>query len=673
MASETTSKHPELILTGQKSTPLRADGEILPFVVARVDREGTILQVGEGAEKLTGYRHDELLQPHFGLQLVHPNDFRVVERAIRQIGIDNHAAAHVQILTKDGRARNVEFRATANGDDFDVVVADVASGGSLFSELPLRSRYDDAEPILRNIALASPDRLSFLESSLSVIAGVARADGAHVLMLDDDDLLVSIAFWLGDDAGTIEPVVLDPNNWPEILAGRVAVITQEDSQTALNVLKRLGSAHAVLVPFRDEGDRDGAFLLEWRKAPPAWSSHDSRSIARLARLFETLWAWMESEARQRLTLSDLEDGLFNFVFDDDGSRRYALMTPQCETITGVEAGALITNRGDTPSVEWKSLVYDHDLEAFEAHEDQLRRGERSQLEYRMVRPDTSELLWIRESATPSRGLTGHPLIGGLISDITERKRAEATLLQAKHAAEQASKAKTAFMATMSHEIRSPLGAIRGFTELLAEEVRDAELNGVKIPEQIEEFAQIISENTLRVLHLVHNLFDLSRLETGALELQQIPVELHPVIERVLLRYMPTVEEKGLSVVFEQANEEPTLLGDPERIEQIVEHLISNAVKFTETGEIAVSTRQIDGKVEFEVRDTGIGIAPEYLEELFEPFSQEDYRLNRAYEGSGLGLAITKKLLDGMNGSIEAESTKGEGSRFTVTFHQNDQD
>ena len=110
-----------------------------------------------------------------------------------------------------------------------------------------------------------------------------------------------------------------------------------------------------------------------------------------------------------------------------------------------------------------------------------------------------------------------------------------------------------------------------------------------------------------------------------------------------------------------------MLGDPERLEQIVEHLISNAIKFTDEGSITIRTN-IDGpKVILQVEDTGIGIAPEYLSELFEPFSQEDYRLNKAYEGSGLGLAITRRLLEGMDAIIRVDSEKGRGSCFEVTF------
>jgi signal transduction histidine kinase len=184
---------------------------------------------------------------------------------------------------------------------------------------------------------------------------------------------------------------------------------------------------------------------------------------------------------------------------------------------------------------------------------------------------------------------------------------------------------------------------------------------------VEEFAGIIAENTGRALHLVHNLFDLSRLETGTLDLRRVPVALHPAVERVLLRHRAKAEAKGLALRFAPADGDPVVLADPDRVEEVVAHLVSNAVKFTPAGGVTLTTAVEGGAVRLAVEDTGIGIADAYLDRLFEPFTQEDYRLNRAYDGSGLGLAIAKRLLDGMGGAIRVESVKGEGSRFVVTF------
>jgi signal transduction histidine kinase len=182
---------------------------------------------------------------------------------------------------------------------------------------------------------------------------------------------------------------------------------------------------------------------------------------------------------------------------------------------------------------------------------------------------------------------------------------------------------------------------------------------------------VIGENSERALHLVQRLFDLSRLETGSLALRSVPVELHPAIERVIARYDEPAITRGLVLRFLPAEAEPVLLADPERVEEVVDHLVSNAVKFTEYGEVTVTTAVSDTAVRLVVEDTGVGIDEAFLPGLFEPFSQEDYRLNRSHGGAGLGLAVARRLIDGMGGTIAVESRKNEGTRFEVVFRGTD--
>ena len=134
---------------------------------------------------------------------------------------------------------------------------------------------------------------------------------------------------------------------------------------------------------------------------------------------------------------------------------------------------------------------------------------------------------------------------------------------------------------------------------------------------------------------------------------------------------PKFAEKGLALDLDLAADEPIVLGDAQRIEQIVEQLVSNALKFTEAGRVRIASTTEAGTVRLTVEDTGIGIADDYLAELFVPFSQEDNRLNREYAGSGLGLAIVKRLAEAMDGRIEVESAKGEGTRFSLTLPRAD--
>jgi PAS domain S-box-containing protein len=649
------------------TTALRGGGSNLPFAVLRLRRDGTLLHAGPGAAALTGHDAAALSSPRFALRLVSPEDRRRLAAALREVAAAGHAALRLRVACADGTRRPLDLHLAACGDGTLEAVAfavDEAAERARAEARRLRARYDAAEPVLRNAALTSPDGLAFLERTVALLGRTAGADRARALLAGDGETLIAITCWTGAVTDLPEPIELDPAAWPALGEGQAVRVGPEDGAAARALLAECTCAAAVLVPFQDEADRFGAFLLEWLDDGRAWARAEVRALARLTGLFETLWAWMGAEARYRQTIADLEDGLFSFAYDLDGRRRYAFVTPQFEALTGCAADALV---GDE-ALDWPGLVHDDDRAAFEAHEAALRAGDPSRLVYRLRRPDDGAVRWLRESATPGRSPSGRPVVGGLVSDVTEQKRAEATLVQAKQAAEHASAAKTAFLTTMSHELRSPLGALRGFAELLQEEARQGP--GDAEPSAIAEFADIIAENAQRALHLVHHLFDLSRLETGALDLRRVPVALHPAVERVLVRYRAEAEAKGLGLHFAPADGDPDgplLLADPDRVEEVVAHLVSNAVKFTEVGGVRVATFVGDGAVRLVVEDTGIGIAEAYLERLFEPFTQEDYRLNRTYGGSGLGLAITRRLLDGMDGAIRVESTKGKGSRFEVTF------
>lgn len=652
----------------------RAFLEQSPVGVVHLDADGVVTFESHRAQRITGESADGswLGRRLTGLK-----------------GLDDRLAPRLRRLLQDGQpfdVRDIDYtrpdgarvRLRIIGSPIQepeagvvggvLMLLDVTAEHERVEALRVRARYDVAEPALRNAALSTGDGLTFLEAAVAIVGRTAEADRARVMLaVGDGEPLVPVTIWTGGEPVIPEAIEIDLAVWPALANGRPLRIHADEAAPGRALLQASGASALVLVPFRVDEDRLGAFLLERLGDAALWSAAEERALGRFIGLFETLWAWVGAEARYRQTVADLEDGLFSFYYDLTDTRRYAFVTPRFEAITGCPPECLVGDEDQDGDTGWQALVHPDDAALFEEHEAALRAGDASRLIYRIHRADTGEVRWIRESATPSRSPSGRPVVGGLISDVTDQKRAELSLLKAKQAAERTSDLKTTFMATMSHEIRSPLGAVRGFAELLAEEVRDLAATGMPIPPQVEEFAGIVEQNTKRALHLVHNLFDLSRLETGALSLQSVPVALHPAVEAVVLRQRPEAEWKDLAFHVEYAEEAPMLLGDPERVEQIVEHLISNAVKFTEEGAITVRTAVLDQGVQLIVEDTGIGIADEYQDGLFEPFSQEDYRLNRQYGGSGLGLAITKRLLDTMGGTIQVESEKGAGSRFEVTF------
>ncbi|ETW94841.1 MAG: hypothetical protein ETSY1_33150, partial [Candidatus Entotheonella factor] len=632
-----------------------------------VVQDGKCTYQNPARERLLGYCLEEAAE-HLILDEVAPEDRERVKRYASQRLRGKSAPEQytVRLLARDGRRVTVEVRPTVityHGRPAILVTERDISERMRVEEL-LRSRNQVLEQlaiglplttVLEGIAESTEQILSDMLCSILLMDKETRQlrlgaspslpdfynQAIDGLVVGSDTGACGIAAYTGQRT-IVEDIMVHPD-WLSLRdvasrAGLRACWSEPILSSANEVLGTLALYHR-------EPLYPGTMALDTIKAAAQLAG-----IAIDRQLAEN--TLRESETRYRTLVEGSIQGLFIHV---DGVIQFA--NSAIARIFGY------ANAEDLIGQDYRVVIAPEELERVEGYRQARLRGEAtpSYYELRGLQRDGSRL-WF-ECLVTELIWDGKPAVMATFLDITDRKQAEATLHQAKEAAEAAAMAKSSFLATMSHEIRTPMNGVIGMTGLLLDTLLD--------PTQ-REYVETIRRSGDALLTIINDILDFSKIDAGKLDLEVLEFDLRTAVEDVLELLAEQASVKGLETGVLLPPDLPTwLVGDPGRLRQILTNLVGNAIKFTDQGEVFVQVSCVEQRTEdvhlrFEVRDTGIGIPFEAQKRLFEAFTQADASTTRKYGGTGLGLAISRRLVELMGGTLGVNSVPGEGSTFWFT-------
>ncbi|TFC90334.1 PAS domain S-box protein [Cryobacterium sp. TMT3-29-2] len=609
--------------------------ESAPDALLMIDGPGHITFVNAQIERLFGYPRSQLLGKHFGMLLPawyedHNEVIRdgfATDPRMRRIGTD---------LKLFGRRRD--------GTEFPIEISFVPFGTGPGMEI-VASVRDVSER--RHIDGELRDALSLLSATLESTADgilVVTADGRIAGSNEQFAILWGIPaeLMVSHDDGKMMAFVVDQVANPESFVDKVRELYADPGAESLDVLD-----------FRD-GRTFERYSRPQRVGEEivgrVWSFRDITSRRRA-----------QDQARDALAelegLGAIVNSAPDAIVGKDVNGVITSWNPGAERLYGYTAAEAIGR-------DLSFLIPDHLRESEEAILAGIAAGgDARSYETERARNDGS-IVPVALTVSPIRGEHGVRGIAAIGQDITGRRAAEEELLAAREAALETSRLKSEFLATMSHEIRTPMNGVVGLTALLLDTALD---------ETQRKYAEGVNSAAEALLSLLNDILDFSKLEAGKVELDVTSFNPRLLVEEVAALLAEAAQSKDLELIAYCQPEVPAwLAGDAGRIRQILLNLISNAVKFTAAGEVAIQvtvTGRDAGKavVRFDVRDTGIGIAPGDHLRLFESFSQADASTTRRYGGTGLGLAICRRLTEAMGGEIGLTSALGEGSTFWFTI------
>ncbi|MEO7776499.1 MAG: PAS domain S-box protein [Fibrobacteria bacterium] len=604
----------------------------MPGILYFYDVNGCFLRWNLNFETVSGYSHDEIAR-------MHPLDFfteadrpRVGQR-IEEVFAQGHSSLEAPFIAKDGTAtpyfftgRQVRFedKTCLVGVGIDISERAGAQAKLAESERKYRELVENANSII--LRWNHEGVITLLNEYGQRFFGYAPEEivGRHVI-------------------GTIVPLTESGGRDLRGLMQEICADPKAFEQSINENIRRNGERVWIAWTNRIALDAEGRMI----EILSIGTDITARKLAEEGR-------W-ETEARYRKLFDCAPDGIL--IADARGI--YLDANPSLCRMLGYLRDEIVGKNAS-------DIVDPSEIGNIEPAIATIRSASEYQREWRFRRKDGS----ILEAEVTVTNMPDGNLLA-MIRDIEERRQAERER-EMRHRAEAADRVKSAFLATMSHELRTPLNSILGFTGIMLQK-----LAGPLNAEQSKQL-DMVRTSARHLLALVNDVLDISKIEAGQLDVSREPFDPRKSIDKVLALIAPQMEAKSLILRADIAADLGVVIGDARRFEQILLNLLSNAVKFTNHGGIGLAAwlppdaRQVGGEqaqpaIRVQVSDTGIGIKPENLSLLFQPFRQIDSGLTRQHDGTGLGLAICRRLARLMGGEIDAVSEWGKGSTFSVTL------
>ncbi|MGA9994119.1 MAG: PAS domain S-box protein [Pyrinomonadaceae bacterium] len=598
-------------------------------LVVVLDLEGRIVRFNRTGEKVTGYKFAEVLGKPFWDVLLAPEEVKYVKAVFDKLHESNLPSEHENyLITKDGRKRLICWNNTVLSDAQGQPEYIIGTGLDITDKKHAERELSESLNILRAIIEGTSDAIF-----------VKDLEGRYLLINETG------ARFQGKSASEIigkrDMELYPPETARRFIEHDRKVISTGETQTFEGIATGPGIEQVYLVTkgvYRDSAGRVIGLI---------GISHDITERKHYEAALE------EEKTRYRLLFESNPQPIW--VFDLETLRFLAVNEAAVEHYGYSHQEFL--------SMTIKDIRPSEDVPALIDNVSHVTSGVNKAGVWRHRKKDGTVI---------DVEITAHTLIFGgrraelvLANDITERTRAEEERIklireqQARKDAEEANRLKDEFLTTLSHELRTPLTSILGWSQLL---------NTGQLDEQSRERAlETIERNALAQRQLIDDLLDVSRIITGKLRLDAYPTKLAPIVEAAVDAVQPTADAKGIKIHAMVELQNGAILGDPDRLQQIIWNLLSNAIKFTpQGGRVEVELTRADSQAQITVKDTGQGIAVEFLPYVFERFRQADSSSTRTYSGLGLGLALVRHLVELHGGSVFAQSEgEGGGATFIV--------